>query len=441
MSTSDIVQLTVIVSSSALSRRSFGNILGLVGKVPVGWGLDKVRAFSRTTELTDLGFAAADPASKIASLIKSQVPCPRNFKLAKRTTPAAQSIALKVVSAAVGDKYRIEVGSNAGATTVLEYTALAAPTPTIVATALELLVDGVTGVTSVASTDTITITPETPGDLVNLKGWTSNLEVTDNTPDAGIANDLSACAVFDDDFFGVVLDSQSKAEILAAAAWCEANDRMLFVNSADAACKTSATTDVISALKTLGYKNTVILFDNDELLGYSGAAWASRGLAFDPGSLTFAFKDLSGVTVDKLTTGEQTFIEGKNGNYYVSHRGKSITYQGKASSGQYADITHFLAWLRDEMDLQVFDTISRAAKLPYTNAGLGAIEGTIWAVLRRGARMGGLIDDENMTVKMPTLDEIDAVTRSNRLIPDIEFGAILAGAAHGARLVGTVRTG
>lgn len=441
MSVSDIVDLTIIVESSQLSRPNFGTPLALVSKVPAGWGVNMVRTFSKPSELIDLGFTTSDPAYKIASLIKAQKPCPKKFKIAKRATAPTQTLEVKCISAAEGDVYSVEVGVGGGATTAVTYTVPAASTTTTVATAIELLIEAVSGVNSSAATNTITVTPAVVGTLVNLKSWSSNFQVTDVTADPGIATDCAAALAADTDWYGLLLDSNSEAEVKAAAAWANANDKLFGFNTSDWGVQDSGTTtDVASDVKLLGYDHVWYLFDADELLGYSAAAWMARGLAFDPGSATWAFKDLQGVTVDTLTEGQQDALEAKNCNYYTSRYGKSITHQGKVAKGEFIDVTHFLDWLDAEMRIQVFNTITKAPKLPYTNTGLGALEATIKAVLEAGVRAGGLVPD-SYTVTMPKLEDIDAVTRANRLVPDIEFDGVLAGAIHSAKLEGRIRNG
>ncbi len=107
------------------------------------------------------------------------------------------------------------------------------------------------------------------------------------------------------------------------------------------------------------------------------------------------------------------------------------------ASGQYLDIVHGLDWLDAEMRLQVLAAIAGLPKLPYTKSGLAVIEGTIKGVLKAAVRQG-LLDAEGLFVTMPLLEEIDATTRAQRLVPNIEFGGRLQGAIHAASLLGTL---
>lgn len=441
MSIDDIVQLTIVVSSATLSRPGFGTPLGLINKAPAGWGADKVRTFSKLAELTDLGFTSADPGYKLAQKIKSQSPAPSKFKLALRgaARKTSQSINLTCLDATEGATYSIEVGVGGGAKTLIEYTVPAAATTTTVAAAIEALIEAVTGVNSAPALAVITVTPANAAELVNLAAWTSNFSIQDMTSDPGVEDDLDDVLEVDQDWYGVLLDSNSENEVKAAAAWTEANKKLFGYSTSDTGVASSGvTTDVCSDLKALGYDRTFGIYNANELLCFAGAAWMARGFAFDPGKITWAFKDLAGVAVDKLSTGVQTALEAKNCNFYVAKFGRSITWEGKLASGEYIDVTHGLDWLEAEMAIQVFQAVSSLPKLPYTKSGLGVLEGTVKAVMKAATRQGVLADDENLYVRMPTLDEIDPVTRAQRLVPNIEFGGRLAGAIHKTKADGLI---
>jgi hypothetical protein len=314
-----------------------------------------------------------------------------------------------------------------------------AHTTSSIATALEALIEAVTGVSSSASTATITVTPATAGTLVNLESWTSNLRITDATADPGVSTDLDDILEVDTDWYGLLLDSNSQAEVEAAAEWTEANKKLFGYSSSDYGCTDSgSTTDVFYTTKAAAYTRSFGIYNGNELLGYSAAAWMGRGLAYDPGKITWAFKTLAGVTVDSLATGVRSAIEAKNGNHYETVAGKNQTWEGKLSSGEYIDITHFLDWLDAEMRLQVYAALSGPLKLPYTKLGAAQIEATVKSVLKAGVRAGGLVDDENLFVTVPDVDDVDSTTRANRVFPDVEFGARLAGAIHKTIISGSV---
>lgn len=434
MSLEDIVQLTITAATNTPTRPGFGTPLLAVSKVPAGWGASRVRTFGSPSELVDAGFALTDPAYVMASKLASQNPRPRRFKVGKRATSPSQSVALKVTSAVQGTVYTVTVGTSS-----LTYTVPASATLTSVATAISALIDALSSAVSSSAVDTITVTPATAGTLLNFSGLNKELELTDNTADPGIAADLAAFQSEDPDWYGLALDSNSKAEIVAAAAWVEANKKLFVANNSDAGCKSAVvTTDVMSTLKASGYKRTAVLFSGAELLSYSGLAWMAEEFPFDPGGRTWAFKGLAGVTVDSLTDGQSTAILNKNGNTYSVVAGLSVTSPGKSAQGEFIDTTRFVDWLESEMKIQVFALFANNGKIPYTDKGVSLVVSVITAVLRAGVRAGGLADDENLVVTAPKVADVDSVTRGSRLLPDLNFGGRLTGAVQAAKIAGTL---
>lgn len=439
MSLEDIVEVTITAATASPTRPGFGTPLIAASKLPADWGVNRVRSFQKLAELVDAGVATTDPVYLLASKIKSQSPCPKTFKVGKRALAPSQSLTLVCTSATEGDIYSLSIGVEGASATEVTYTVPNSATTTTVATALELLIEAVTGVSSSSSTATITVTPATAGDLVRVQSWSSNLTLTDATSDPGIATDLDAIYAEDSDWYGLLLDSNSKAEVVAAAAWVETNKRIFVANSSDSACFNSgSTTDVAYVLKAAAYDRTAVLFDADDTMGGSAAAWMGKTFPYDPGSLTWSFKTLAGVSADALTTAKTSALANKKCNFYTTVAGLNVTQWGTVASGEFLDITHGIDWLESEMKIQVFAALVNNPKLPYTKNGINVIVGIMKGVLRAGVRAGLLADDEFLTVTAPELADIDATTRGTRLLPDMEFGGTLAGAIHSTQLSGTL---
>ncbi len=54
-------------------------------------------------------------------------------------------------------------------------------------------------------------------------------------------------------------------------------------------------------------------------------------------------------------------------------------------------------------------------------------------------RQGVLADDGNLTVTMPTLADLDPMTKAQRLVPNIEVTGTLQGAIHKTKLTATIQ--
>ncbi len=429
----DLVTVSITASSATPSKPGFGTILIAAQKVPIAFTA-RTRKFSSLKEMTDYGFAVTDPAYLAASKIKSQNPSLNSWKVGRRALPTTQSLTLKCLSAVEGDVYSGEIAGQS-----FTYTVLAAATTTTVATAIELLIEALTGVNSSSATDTITVTAAGgAGTLLNVKNLTTNFEFADASADPGIATDLAAIEAFDNDWYGLVLDSQSKTEIAAATAWVESAKKFYCWNNSDTKnADSGSTTDIFYTQKAFAYARSGGLHSKSELLSYSGAAWTAKEFVENPGAATMHLKTLAGVQVDNLTAAEASAVKAKNGSVYVTVSGLNVTMGGKTASGEWFDVTRFVDWLKAEIQFRVFTLFVNNKKIPYTDLGIDAVTATIDSALDFGVFRGGLAAGST-SVSAPKVADIDAGTRAARRLEDVRFGGRLAGAIHELVIEGTV---
>lgn len=180
---------------------------------------------------------------------------------------------------------------------------------------------------------------------------------------------------------------------------------------------------------------------------YAHVAWLAKGFSFDPGSETWAFKTLSGVTVSALTTRQMRTVEENCLNYYVACAGKNITRGGKMVGGEWIDVIRFRDWLKNQMQIRIFELFVKNPKIPYMDSGIALVENQMRAVLQAGQEAGGIAEtdydaDENplhgYTVTVPLAASLSAAQRSKRVLPGCRFTARLAGAIHAVELQGNL---
>lgn len=431
MSLADIVSVTITAQTTTPSRLGFG--VPLIARAHSVFA-SVVRYFANLTEMTDAGFSATDPAVLIATAIFSQNPKPNKVGVGKRSNAFSQSIEIEVLNTTEGYEYDFDivVGTT---TTNVSYTNGAAETLTTIGTAIAALIDAISGVTAANVAGVITCDTDTDGDLVNYVGFDEpdNFTLKDVTADPGLAADLTAIETVDPDgWYALLLDSNSHAEIDVAATWIEARTKIFLTNTTDSECVDIAeTTDVMSGLQAAAYARTAIIYSQAELLSWSGAAWAGNRLPSDPGSSTWSYKTLRGVTVDTaLTGGQASVIESKGGNHYTRVAGVNITRYGITASGEYIDITRFIDWLDARIKERIFGVLVNNEKIPYTDSGVDLMRAQVEAQLQQGITAGGLAADPKPTVTAPKVADIDTADKANRILPDIEFQATLAGAIH-----------
>lgn len=431
MSLDDLVKMNISASTATPSEPGFGTILIAAQKVPATFTA-RTRLFGSLTEMTDAGFNVDDPAYKCAQKVKAQNPSVEGWKIGRRANKGTQTYTLTCLSAVEGDVYLITVGATA-----ITYTVLAAATTSTVATALAALIDAVAGVTAAAVAEVITVTG-TLGELVDAKEWSTNLTLKDTTADPGLAADLAAIKAFDNDWYGLALDSNSEAEINVAALFVETEKKLFVPNTSDYGCEDAGTTtDVMSDIKAAAYARTGVLYSRSQLLSYSGAAWMAKQFTQKPGSDTWKFKTLASVTVDTLSASARVAILAKNGNIYTATSSINITEDGKSGAGEWLDTTRFIDWQRARLQFLLFSAFVNNGKIPFTDAGLDLIGSIIDGGLDEGVAVGGLAPGST-SVTVPKALAVPSADRAARKATGIKFSGRLAGAIHELDIEGSI---
>lgn len=439
MDVSEVISANVTVQDASISEAGFGTVAIFASDGPGqlgAWQGTFTASPSGLAEMVVAGFSATGPTYLKAAAISAQSPKITTFKCYRRAVPNVQSLVMTVTKATQGFVQSFDIAMGGGAFTNISRTNGAAETTTQIATALELLIEAVTGISSVASAANITITQETPGnDRFYVKNVRRELTLDDPSTDAGIATDLAQAAIDDPDFFAFVIDSTSAAEITAAAAWAEANKRMFHAITPDSDVVASGSSDIASVLKTAGYHFTGVAFTRD-MRGGLDAGMFSRQLSRDPGSSSWHAKTIAGATVDNLTGTESGFARGKNALTYQNVKGLSWVIDGRAASGRFLDITIGIEWLKARIAERCVFLMATLEKIPFTNAGIGLLEAEVRAQLQ-DAENRGLIDS-GWTVTAPKASAVSAINRANRVLPDLKFSARLAGGINKVVVDGSV---
>lgn len=435
----DIVNVQISAASAAPTQEGFGT--PLIAAYHTRWGTlngERVRSYSSLAGMVADGFLATDAAYKAASVVFSQTPRVQRLKIGRRALPFTQIIDLTPAAPANGKVYAITIGG-----TVVTYTATGVDTLATVCTAIAALITALPNVTATGASGTkVVVTTDVAGNLVSYEAMSSTLTLADQTADPGIATDLGAINAADSDWYGLVLDSNSKAEGLAAAPWAEANNKLYVAQSADSACKDSgSTTDLIASIKTAAYARTGAVYHPAiaTLTSWLAAGLLGDRLPDEPGSDTWSFKTVAGVDAYTLTDTERTNLLAKYGTIYTTIAGINCTEGGKVGAGEWFDIVRGIDWLKARIRERIFGVLTSTRKVPFTDPGIGLLGGEVRAQLRQGVDAQLLAADPAPRVVEPKASSISAVNRQARkLSPGIEFSARVAGAIHGLDITGTI---
>jgi len=233
------------------------------------------------------------------------------------------------------------------------------------------------------------------------------------------------------------VDESNYAEI---AAWADANTKLFAYTKAH-------TADAIGAsyARTFGFGTKVLeTFPNN---AYTHIAMLAVGMAYTPGSETWAYKTLVGIEPEPFSATEIEAMKEKNINYYVHCAGKNITLDGKTVSGEWIDVIRFRDWLQNDMQKGIYNLFITNPKVPFTSAGITLIQNQMIASLKKGQKQGGIADTEydedgneilGFTTSVPSAASVSDADKAARTLKGCKFTARLAGAIHLVEVTGSL---
>jgi len=168
-------------------------------------------------------------------------------------------------------------------------------------------------------------------------------------------------------------------------------------------------------------------------------------LPTDPGSATWMFKTLSGITgSNSLSTTEINAILAKNANLMVEAGGIDITEEATVASGEYLDIMRGIDWLTARMQENIYQELVTSDKIAYTDAGIAIIENLVRKTILNGISVGLLtpdpdtFDGEPFLVGVPLVKDVSTTDKGTRTLNNVTWQATLQGAIHKVVISGRV---
>ena len=439
---SDIVKITISRETQSIAVANFGTA-GIISEFPATkttTTFDRYRFYGALSELLDDGWLSTDKVYIKASKIFSQNPVVEKI-LVGRKKPNSEAIetwtaALTEIQNANSDWYAFTILATQSATVSFD-------------------IDFVTGnnIDFVINGTAVTTVPFNIDNATTYANLKTQIE-TDITDSVVTVDDIARTVIIEIESGQVNTTTVSvtggatqavgtvafttEDDIKETAAWAETQKKIYFVTSNDSDIPTTSSSDLASDLKALGYDRTIVnyhpnLTTDDQ---YFSEGWIGEALPYNPGSQTWAYKTISGITAYILTSGERTNVLGKNTNIYTVTAGVSNTEAGKVISGEWIDIIRGIDWLEARLAENIFSKLVQVRKIPYTDEGVAIIEGLIKEVLNEAVQRGLITSEYIVTVPrvidVPTQDKID------RILPDVKFTAILQGAIHIVEIQGIV---
>jgi hypothetical protein len=245
----------------------------------------------------------------------------------------------------------------------------------------------------------------------------------------------------DDDWYCLITSTRVEADILEIAGVVEAlSPAKIYLAASDDATILDGQDDqdVGSLLQALDYDRSALFYHSNAANTFPEAAWAGKMLPKDPGSATWKFKRLTGVTADTFTATQRDALYAKNVNFYQQMAGVAVTFNGRMVGGEFIDVIRGVDWLEQRIAEDIGQLMISVDKIPFTNHGISQIEAVIRGRLEDAVGQSVLTNDPQYIVTVPKRDEVSFDDRANRRLTGITFEATLSGAVHRVRIRGSV---
>ncbi|PWU04929.1 MAG: hypothetical protein C5B43_04015 [Verrucomicrobia bacterium] len=265
-------------------------------------------------------------------------------------------------------------------------------------------------------------------------------------PSTSVVDDLVAIQNVNNDWYALACTDRTVATVKAIAAWIETQVKIFgtassnsdIINKPLGGGSGDDSTSIAAVFHNLGYVRTFVIYHQDAETDYPECAWMGAVLPLAPGSETWAFKRLASIAYSTLTPTQQNNAFGKSCNTYEFVGGAGITQQGTMAQGEYIDIIRGVDWLTSIIQSYVYSILVNNPKVPYTDAGITAVESQIKRALQQGIDNNFIASSPVPQVFVPTAASVPAIDKANRILRNVKFQATLAGAIQAVEIFGTV---
>ena len=440
---SPIFSVSISVQDSAVTRTGFGT--PLIASAHTFWP-ERVRSFADRQEALDAGMVSGSRTDQVLTALLSADTRVSEVKIGNRRNVPTQSLQLTPTNTTTGFVYFFEITAPGSLTsTPITYTVLALDVVADITAALTPLITAISGITATDNGTDVSFDVDTPGDIMDLSGWIQPedrgaLIFADITADPGLLTDLDAIEAFDPDWYGLLLDSSSKAEAVVAAAFISTKSKMFgFQNSDTEILNPVVTTDVFSVIQALTNNRAVGHYTQVSLLNPLAAARFGERLPTDPASGTWKFKKGSGSSADDLKSGEITAIEAKGGEVFIRLRGNNFFQQGRALGGRFLDLTRGVDELAIRIQENLFSLFLNNDAVRFTSSGIGLVKGNVLATLNSKVGVDKLLAaNPPPSVTAPLPEDISQNDKATRVLNEVRFAAKAGGAIHFVNIQGTI---
>ena len=289
-------------------------------------------------------------------------------------------------------------------------------------------------------------------------GHTEDVFSTSFSGSEGAAATLDALREYDSDFYFVTSEVRpagtGKTFCQDLSASVQALDKQYFVSSGDQVDLSleSSDTSFFRYAYDNGRTKTVTLWhhygSSQNVLGesYPECYFVGYNAPYDAGSVTWCNLNVSlpasaqpSNTSKALTTTQLSKLNTYNVNYVQTDAGITVLRTGITAGGEWIDVIRGVHWLTEDMTTSLKDLLfnQKGGKVPYTDSGIARVREVCMSSLQRAVNRGFL---DSYTLTLPLVSEVSNQDWIARVLNDVTFTGILAGAIHIINVAGEVTT-
>ncbi|QBP32835.1 hypothetical protein KPS64_gp72 [Shigella phage KPS64] len=443
-----IVNVDITLNTAGTTREGFGLPLFLASTDNFE---ERIRGYTSLTEVAE-DFDESTAAYKAAKQLWSQTPKVTQLYIGRRTMQYTVSIPDTV---AEGSEYSLTVAIGGGVSQPFQYTAKESDTALIVLNefksqieASPTIKDGVNAsVTGTGASATMIITKAGDNDFVKVTSITPTTSIAATTADTASAA-LASIETYSTDWYFISAEDRTQQFVLAMASEIQARKKIFFTANADVKAlqgtDLTSATDVPAQLAKSKYTRTVCLWHHTAEFDYPEMAYIAYGAPYDAGSIAWGNAQLTGVAASlqpanqrPLTSIQKSALDTRSCNFIDLDGGVPVVRRGITSGGEWIDIVRGVDWLESDLKTSLRDLLinQKGGKITYDDTGITRIRQVIETSLQRAVNRNFL---STYTVTVPKASQVALADKKARILKDITFHGILAGAILDVDLKGTV---
>lgn len=443
-----IVNVDITLNTAGTTREGFGLPLFLASTDNFE---ERVRGYTSLTEVAE-DFDENSAAYKAAKQLWSQTPKVTQLYIGRRAMQYTVSIPDEVTEST---DYSLTVAVGGGVSQPFQYTAQSDDTAEVVLTQFKTqieanpaLKDNVTvSVSGSAGSATMIITKAGENDFVKVTTTAQTLSISATTADsASVA--LAAIETYSTDWYFIATEDRTSQFVTAMASEIQARRKIFFTASNDVKAlqgtELASATDVPAQLAKSKYTRTVCLWHHTASFDYPEMAYIAYGAPYDAGSIAWGNAQLTGVAASMqpankrpLTSIQKSALDARSCNFIDLDGGVPVVRRGITSGGEWIDIIRGVDWLESDLKTSLRDLLinQKGGKITYDDTGITRVRQVIETSLQRAVNRNFL---STYTVTVPKASQVSLTDKKARILKDITFHGILAGAILDVDLKGTV---